>query len=118
MAPRLTLRMTHEEAAAHLKAAEVAGQKRRRKAMLRARAAGSHTAEEWTALQAAFGGCVACHTPAAQCNPRRLTKDHILPISLGGSDSIGNIQPLCLQCNSRKGNRDWGDLRPSHWKRR
>lgn len=31
-----------------------------------------------------------------------LTADHVVPLSEGGTHSIGNIQPLCRACNSQK----------------
>lgn len=40
--------------------------------------------------------CVTCGTSDDICI------DHIIPIALGGRHSIGNLQPLCRSCNSRK----------------
>lgn len=35
----------------------------------------------------------------------KLTIDHILPISKGGTNILENLQPLCLNCNSKKGSK-------------
>jgi hypothetical protein len=39
-------------------------------------------------------------------DPRRLSIDHIVPISQGGSDNLGNLQPVHAACNSAKGGRN------------
>jgi 5-methylcytosine-specific restriction endonuclease McrA len=39
---------------------------------------------------------------AAQEPDITLTADHVVPLSRGGANDIGKIQPLCGSCNSRK----------------
>lgn len=61
---------------------------------------GTFTNDEWFALCNQFGNvCVCCG------EQERLTVDHIIPITKGGTSDIGNLQPLCKSCNSRKGDR-------------
>ena len=36
---------------------------------------------------------------------KKLSIDHIYPVSLGGETSLDNLQTLCRRCNSIKGNR-------------
>ena len=58
---------------------------------------GSHTAEEWLEVCKKWSHCcVFCG------KPKKLTRDHIVPISKGGTNDINNIQPLCASCNSSK----------------
>jgi 5-methylcytosine-specific restriction endonuclease McrA len=65
---------------------------------------GSHSSESWRQLRELFGNvCVCCG------KEKKLTRDHVIPLSRGGSDSITNIQPLCMDCNKSKftGNKDY-----------
>lgn len=65
-----------------------------------ARMKGIHSKSEWNILHDIFGKCVACGVPYSELDGGRATKDHIHPVSLDGCDCIGNLQPLCRQCNS------------------
>lgn len=68
--------------------------------VLKTKNGGSHTQIEWENLVEQYNHrCLACgrHEPEIV-----LTRDHIIPISKGGTDNIENLQPLCKNCNSKK----------------
>ena len=61
-------------------------------------AEGDFTVEEFEALCEKYGNvCLRCGDREAL-----LTPDHVVPLSLGGSNLMENIQPLCGNCNSWK----------------
>lgn len=65
------------------------------------RAAGKFSVEEWLNLCAKYMFKCAC------CKQeKKLTIDHIKPLSKGGSNCIDNIQPLCSKCNGSKGTKE------------
>jgi 5-methylcytosine-specific restriction endonuclease McrA len=59
---------------------------------------GNLTTEEWRAILDFYGHrCLRCGRADV-----KLTIDHVLPIFLGGTHTIDNVQPLCGPCNSSK----------------
>lgn len=74
---------------------------------------GHHTRAEWEALVKVWGWhCFYCGNPVRERKPgedllpeNQLTKDHLVPLCVGGVDFISNIVPACLRCNRLKGAR-------------
>jgi 5-methylcytosine-specific restriction endonuclease McrA len=54
---------------------------------------------QWTALQAAWGGCAYCGA-----NDKPLQRDCVLALSRGGRYTLDNIAPACGSCNASKCN--------------
>jgi 5-methylcytosine-specific restriction endonuclease McrA len=63
----------------------------------------THTEAEWQNLKTFYNfKCLCCGKQEPEI---KLTRDHVLPLTQGGSDSIDNVQPLCARCNSKKNNK-------------
>ena len=66
-------------------------------------AKGSHTQEDIATLYAfQKGKCVVCKISLSE----GYHVDHIMPLSLNGSNDKGNLQLLCPRCNMSKSNKD------------
>lgn len=69
----------------------------------RLKSAGAFSAAEWRALLRFWRNrCVCCGITGEKTKLGRLTPDHVIPLSAGGSNTIDNIQPLCMPCNKSK----------------
>ena len=61
---------------------------------------GFHSVEQWEKLKKLYNWmCPSCKVREPDI---KLTVDHIIPVKMGGSNDIENIQPLCKSCNSIK----------------
>lgn len=59
------------------------------------------TPAEWKEILELYEGkCIYCGSS------KRITMDHIIPISKGGGTTKDNVVPACISCNSSKGNKD------------
>ena len=83
---------------------ETAREGQRRRKVRMAGAAGQHTPDEWLALLEEHDGL------CAYCGALAVERDHIIPISRGGTDDISNIVPSCRSCNATK-----RTLTPAEW---
>lgn len=73
-------------------------QKKLRRKMRIAKVQSDLTLDQWNAIVRMFGGrCAYCGAMG-----KKLTRDHITPISKGGADTVSNIVPACMPCNSSK----------------
>jgi 5-methylcytosine-specific restriction endonuclease McrA len=52
--------------------------------------------------------CAYCGRPAGTGEPfSRLSVDHVIPVSRGGTDALTNLVLACRACNCAKGARLW-----------
>ncbi len=62
--------------------------------------------------------CWLCHKPIdlalAYPHPGRISVDHVIPRSQGGTDSLANLRPAHLRCNEQRGARPPRAIRRSY----
>ncbi|MDY6903085.1 MAG: HNH endonuclease [Thermodesulfobacteriota bacterium] len=54
---------------------------------------------QWWKQRIARGICYYC---GKKIPPRKLTMDHVVPLSRGGKSTKGNVVPACKACNTQK----------------
>jgi hypothetical protein len=56
------------------------------------------TLAQWQAIKLAYNNC------CAYCGKKmkRLSQDHVIPLSKGGTHTSENVVPACISCNSHK----------------
>ena len=77
----------------------------RRRARLAAAPVNDLTPPQWEAIKQHYNyRCVYCPDTCWHCRQKKhkLTLDHIIPISKGGSHTASNIVPACSTCNKKK----------------
>lgn len=78
----------------------VGGMKRRGEAEV------NYTHQQWKETVIYFGGeCAYCGKTMRK--GERLTRDHLVPVSEGGTTTQDNVVPACSSCNSSKGATEW-----------
>lgn len=65
---------------------------------------GGRASSSLTALVLSTYGTT-CHLRMPGCLGVATTKDHLIPHSLGGKDTLENLRPSCKRCNSKRHNR-------------
>jgi 5-methylcytosine-specific restriction endonuclease McrA len=75
-----------------------AASNQRRRAQKRASGINTISGAQWREIKDAYGHC------CVYCGRKmqRLTMDHIVPLSKGGTNTASNIVPACMSCNSSK----------------
>jgi len=67
----------------------------------KSQAIGMFTAQQWRAVKEKYDyTCLRCGKREPEI---KLTADHIMPLTLGGTNFIEKNKPLCKPCNSKKG---------------
>ena len=80
-----------------------------RRTLLEKMAPGRHSLAEWFAqIEAQRNLCYWCHASLLSDSGNFCgEKDHLIPLSRGGSQNIGNIVAACSFCNQQKHKRTW-----------
>lgn len=82
----------------------------------RAEGQGGFAPDDWLARVSEYGGrCAYCGCMTTKGGKvRRLTMDHVVPLSRGGKHVISNVVPCCIRCNLAKGIKLWTPRSVSH----